>query len=43
MTFSLMGRCERTGMIGFADATSDLAAGAHFPEAIARQNENGGA
>ena len=36
MTFSLMGRCERTGMIGFAGATSELAAGGRFPHAKAQ-------
>ena len=36
MTFSLIGRCERTGMIGFAGATSELAAGGRFPHAKAQ-------
>ena len=36
MTFSLIGRCERSGMIGFAGVTSELAAGGRFPHAKAQ-------
>ena len=36
MTFSLIGRCERSGMIGFAGATSELAGGGRFPHAKAQ-------
>jgi len=36
MTFSLIGRCERSGMIGYAGATSELAGGGRFPYAKAQ-------
>ncbi|WP_338664286.1 DUF1028 domain-containing protein [Pararoseomonas sp. SCSIO 73927] len=34
MTFSLLGRCARTGMIGAAGATSDLAVGARIQHVV---------
>lgn len=36
MTFSIVGRCERTGMVGVAIATSSIAVGARCPWARAR-------
>jgi uncharacterized Ntn-hydrolase superfamily protein len=36
MTFSLLGRCARTGQLGVAVTTSDIAVGARVPFAIAR-------
>lgn len=36
MTFSLIGRCQRSGMIGYAGATSELAGGGRFPYAKAQ-------
>jgi len=35
MTFSLLGRCPRTGQLGAAVTTSDLAVGARVPFAVA--------
>lgn len=35
MTFSLLGRCARTGQLGVAVATSDIAVGARVPFAVA--------
>jgi uncharacterized Ntn-hydrolase superfamily protein len=36
MTFSIVGRCERTGMVGVAIATSSICVGARCPWARAR-------
>ncbi len=36
MTFSLLGRCDRTGRIGAAGATSDIAVGARIQHVAAR-------
>jgi uncharacterized Ntn-hydrolase superfamily protein len=36
MTFSLLGRCARTGQLGVAVTTSDIAVGARVPHAAAR-------